>query len=145
MFHQVYVFFGVLYSYVLGSVFSYSRLVLACMLLPMLHLIAALFLPESPCYMYMRKSCSTEVKETMRKLKGDEFDTNAGYFALRVNRIRSLFTIVRVYCVHDGEEKRIVDVLLPRLFLCSTTHRSTWKAWIFGEVAVVSTPRRKCR
>jgi hypothetical protein len=143
MFHQVYVCFGVLCSYVLGAVFSYSKLVLACMVLPMLHLIVALFLPESPCYMYMRKSSPTEVKATMRRIKGDEFDTDAGYLALRVNlRVRSLFTAVRVHCEHDGEGK--IGGLLSsyRLFLSSPSRRSTWKAWISREVPAVFTRRR---
>lgn len=88
MFHQMYVFFGVSYTYVLGSVYSYSKFVIACLVWPMFHLIVALFLPESPCYLFKRSSCPSEVKLIMRRIKGDDFDTDSGYFALRVNDIK---------------------------------------------------------
>lgn len=83
-FHQVFIFFGVFFSYTSGLVITYPILTILCMLWPYVFLFMVYsFLPESPYYMY-NKSNPHAIKSTMSRINGETYDVDYDYCGVQV-------------------------------------------------------------
>lgn len=92
IFHHAFVCFGIYYSYAFGKIINYAKLTGVCMIWPVLHLFIAFFLPESPFHLYKFEDCDV-VKNTMRKIKGKNYDVDSDYNDLRV--------FIRLYLIYE--------------------------------------------
>lgn len=72
------------YAHAFGAIVTDAQLVGVCMVWPVLHLLLAIFLPESPLYEYNRHGDSEAAREAVRRVKGAGRDVDSDYTALEV-------------------------------------------------------------
>ncbi|XP_050535057.1 facilitated trehalose transporter Tret1-like [Daktulosphaira vitifoliae] len=71
--YQLFVVIGILYSYVLGEIFSYLQLNIACSLWVCVHIISVYFMPESPYYL-IRSNKLSEANQEIARLRHSRHD-----------------------------------------------------------------------
>lgn len=129
MFHQVFIIFGVLFSYTFGSIITYSMIIGVCIMWPIFHMFATLFfMSESPYYLYKLHYHKNEIKIKLRRIKGQNYDVHSDYNDIQVthrhcrNRIMFivLFSVRNVQYVYELWDK---DICLKKCII----FRNTWK------------------
>lgn len=71
--YHLFVVAGILYSYVLGNCLTYTQLNLACGVWMVLHILGALYIPESP-YFLIREEKKVSAEETLARLRDPDHD-----------------------------------------------------------------------
>ncbi|CAH1726285.1 unnamed protein product [Aphis gossypii] len=82
VFHHAFVCFGVFYAHALSAIVTDAQLTGICMVWPVLHIIVASFLPESPLYAYICCDDAEKTKSAMRRINGVDYDVNTDYAEL---------------------------------------------------------------
>lgn len=74
-FFQLMITAGILYTYMLGAVVSYTWLAVLCGLVPVVFLISFFSAPESPAYL-LRNNKRSQAEKSLRKLRGSSYNIN---------------------------------------------------------------------
>lgn len=85
MFHQMFIIFGVLFSYAFGLITTYPIMIGVCTVWPTFHMLTTFYLmPESPYYMYKLRYGRDEIEKIMRLIKGQKYDVASDYNDMQV-------------------------------------------------------------
>lgn len=81
---QVYVVIGILYSFIVGSIFEYVTFNVLCGIWTIMHVLLTFFIPESP-YFFMYKNKNENANISMTKLRdGNDADIAAELTVIKV-------------------------------------------------------------
>lgn len=87
--YQLFIVSGILYSYVLGNFLSYSQLNLACGVWMIIHVLAVLYIPESP-YFLIREDKMVRAEEALARLRDPGHDCKSELNEIQVRRRSTL-------------------------------------------------------